>query len=158
MTFDLSRFSRLDRSIVGGAALAFISGFLPWWGYNGPLSAYSASVGGWSAGFTAWAGLLCLSLGGAYLFLRRTRTDTPQLGVGPSTAVAGAAGVGLLLVVIRWLTLPRVHGGLAGSIGTKYGIWVAIVAGAVEVGAAVIAWRASGEPLPWASTDAAGSS
>lgn len=158
MSFDASRFTRLDRLIVGGAGLAFISGFLPWWGYSGPLAVYSASVGGWSAGFTAWAGLLCLTLGGVYLFLQRTRTDLPQLGVGPATAVAGVAALGLLLVVIRWSTLPRVHGGLAGSIGSKYGIWIAIVAGAVEVGAAAVEWRASGEPMPSVRSDAAGSS
>jgi hypothetical protein len=58
-------------------------------------------------------------------------------------------------VIIRWLTLPRVHGGLAGSIGAKYGIWVAIIAGIVEVAVAVIAMRASGEPFPWTQTQGA---
>ena len=77
------------------------------------------------------------------------------LPVGPSVLVAAAAALGLLLVLIRWATLPRVHAGLAGSIGAKYGIWVAIIAGAVEVAAAVIAMRASGEPLPWAQTQGA---
>ena len=63
--------------------------------------------------------------------------------------VAGGAALGLLLVILRWLTLPRVHGGVAGSIGAKYGIWLAIIAGIVEVAAAVAELRASGEPLPW---------
>jgi hypothetical protein len=45
--FDLTRLNSLDRAIAGGAAVTFISGFLPWWGYNGPLSSYSASVSGW---------------------------------------------------------------------------------------------------------------
>jgi hypothetical protein len=35
------------------------------------------------------------------------------------------------------------------SIGAKYGIWLAIVAGIVEVGAAVAELGASGKPLPW---------
>jgi hypothetical protein len=73
----------------------------------------------------------------------------PTLPAGPAVIVAGGAALGLLLVVIRWLTLPRVHGGLAGSIGAKYGIWIAIIAGAIELGAAVAELRASGEELPW---------
>jgi hypothetical protein len=158
MAFDSSRFTRLDWSVVGGAGVAFIAGFLPWWGYTGPLSLYSASVSGWSAGFTAWAGVLLLTLAGVYLFLRRSGRTLPAAGVGPSTVVVGVAGLGLLLVVIRWLTLPSVHAGLAGSIGARYGIWIAIIAGAVEVAAAVVEWRASGEPVPWARADATGSS
>jgi hypothetical protein len=155
MRLDLKKLSTQDRAIAGGAGVAFIAGFLPWWGYSGPVaSLYSASVSGWSAGFSAWAGTLLLTLAGAYLVLRRSEVSMPELPVGPATAVAGAAGVGLLLVVIRWLTLPTVHGGAAGSIGAKYGIYIALIAGIVEVAAAVIELRASGEPLPWAAKDA----
>ena len=149
MNFDLKRLSNPDRAIAGGAALAFVSGFLPWWGYSGPLSLYSASVSGWSAGFSAWAGTLLLTVAGVYLVLRRSGVSLPSLPLGPAVLVAGVAAVGLFLVVVRWLTLPRVHGGLAGSIGARYGIWLAIVAGAVELAAALMELRASGEPLPW---------
>jgi hypothetical protein len=151
VSFDLKRLSTLDRAIAGGALVAFIAGFLPWWGYSGPISVYSASVSGWSAGFTAWAGTLLLTLAGVYLVLRRSGVSMPDLPVGPSVLVAGVAALGLLLIIIRWLTLPSVHG-LGGSIGSKYGIWVAILAGIVELGGAVLEMRASGEPLPWAST------
>ncbi|MGH9299085.1 MAG: hypothetical protein ACRDZT_04160 [Acidimicrobiales bacterium] len=150
MKFDLKRLSSLDRLIAGGAGVVFIAAFLPWWGYSGPLGlAYSASVDGWSAGFTAWAGTLLLFGAGVYVVLRRSGTSMPSTPVGPSVLVAGVAGLGLLLVVVRWLTLPSVHGGAAGSIGAKYGIWLAIIAGVVEVAAAVVEMRASGEPLPW---------
>jgi hypothetical protein len=153
MRFDLKRLSTLDRSIAGAAGVAFIAGFLPWWGYNGPLNVYSASVSGWSAGFSAWAGTLLLTLAGVYLVLVRSNVSLRVSQLGPATVVAGAAGIGLLLVIIRWLTLPRVHGGAAGSIGAKYGIFVALIAGIVEVGAAVAEFRASGEPLPWAKKE-----
>jgi hypothetical protein len=149
MRLDLKRLSSLDRAIAGGAGVVFIAGFLPWWGYNGPLSLYSTSVTGWSAGFSAWAGILLLTLAGVYLVLRRSDVSLPSTRVGPSVLVAGGAALGLLLVILRWLTLPRVHGGAAGSIGAKYGIWLAIIAGIVEVAAAVAELRASGEPLPW---------
>ena len=151
MAFDTKKFSQLDWAIVGGAGVAFISGFLPWWGYTGPFShGYDTSVSGWSTGFMGWFGVLLMTAAGVYLVLRRSEVSLPDLPVGPAVVVAGAAAIGLLFVVIRWLTLPRVSGGLAGHIGAKYGIWIAIIAGAVELVAALAEFRASGEPLPWA--------
>ena len=150
MKFDVKQLSTLDRAIVGGAGVVFISGFLPWWGYKGSISSlYSASVSGWSAGFTAWAGVLLLTLAGVVLVLRRSGVQLPALPVTPTLLVAAAALLGVVLVLIRWLTLPRVSGGLAGSIGARYGIYVALIAAVVETGAAIAELRASGEPLPW---------
>jgi hypothetical protein len=148
-----NRLSTTDRGIAVGAAIVFIAGFLPWWGYTGPLHIYGASVSGWSSGFTAWAGILLLVAAGAFHVARVSGVKVPELRFGPAAAVAGVAALGLLLVIIRWLTLPSVHAGLAGSVGARYGIWIAIIAGAVEVAAAVTAFRASGEPLPWAAPE-----
>jgi hypothetical protein len=156
MKIDLGRLSQLDRGIVVGAAVVFISGFLPWYGYSGPVSLYSASVSGFGSGFTGWAGILLLFIAGLYLFLRRMEVAMPDLPVGPAVAVAGVAALGLLLVIIRWLSFPSVHAGLAGSIGAKYGVWIALIAGIVEVGCAVVELRASGEQLPWAQTEQTG--
>lgn len=139
----------VDRCIGVGAAIVFVAGFLPWWGYTGPLHLYGASVSGFSSGFTAWAGILLLTAAGALHVARVWRVRIPELPLGPAVAVAGVAGLGLLLVIVRWLTLPRVHAGLAGSVGARFGIWIAIIAGAVELGGAVVALRASGESLPW---------
>jgi hypothetical protein len=147
------RLSATDRCVAVGAAIVFVAGFLPWWGYKGPLALYGASVAGWSSGFTAWAGIILLVAAGAFHTARALGVSVPELRVGPAVAVAGAAAVGLLLVIIRWLTLPRVHEGLAGSVGARFGIWVAIIAGAVELAAAVSAFRTSGERVPWAQPD-----
>jgi hypothetical protein len=149
MKFDPKQWNRDDRLIIGGAAVAFVAAFLPWWGYSGPVNLYSASVSGWSAGFSAWAGALLLTAAGVLWLLHRSEVALPTTVVGPAVAVTGAAALGLFLVIMRWLTLPRVHGGVAGSIGAKYGIWIAIIGGAVELVAAVDALRTSGEPLPW---------
>lgn len=152
MKFDASKLSRLDWGIVGGAGVVFIAGFLPWWGYKGPLSIYGGSVSGWSAGFWAWAGVLLLTVAGVYLLLRRMELALPDLPVGPAVAVAGVSALGLLFVIIRWLTLPSVPAALRGTIGTRYGLWFALIAGLVETGAAIVALRTSGEPLPWAQS------
>jgi hypothetical protein len=144
MSFDWKRLSTLDRAIAGGAAVAFIAGFLPWWGAS--VGPFGVSVSGWSAGFTAWAGTLLLTAAGVILVLRRSGVSLPSL-VGPSVQVAAIAALGLLLVVIRWVSLPRYHG---IGVGARYGIYVALLAGIVEVAAAVMEMRASGEQMPWA--------
>lgn len=150
MAFDMSKLTNQDKLIAGGGAVAFIAAFLPWYGYRGPLPIYDASVMGWSAGFTAFLGILLLVAAGVYVVAQRQGSSVPKLPVGPAVAVAGAAIAGLLLVIIRWLSMPRVHAGLAGSIGPRFGIFLALLAGVVEVAGAVMEFRASGETLPWA--------
>jgi hypothetical protein len=127
------RLSTRDRVIVGGAGVAFIAGFLPWWAGLG-LGGWSRS--GWSAGFTAWAGTLLLTAAGVLVVLRRSGVSWPMTVVGPSKLIAGVSVIGLLLVFIRWLTLPRHHA--TGFVQEpRHGIYVALIAGVVEVAAAV---------------------
>ena len=151
MRFDWKSLSTLDRVIVGGAAVAFIAAFLPWYGVT--VGPFSASVSGWSAGFSAWAGTLLLTIAGALVVLRRSGASLPSFtAAGPSVVVAGVAAVGLLLVIIRWVSFPRYHG---YDVGARYGIYVALIAGIAEVTAAVKAMRESGEQVPWAQAQAA---
>jgi len=144
MSFDWKRLSTLDRAIAGGAAVAFIAAFLPWYGAS--VGPFSSSVSGWSAGFTAWAGSLLLTAAGVLLVLRRSGAKLSS-AFSPALLVAGVAAVGLLLVVIRWVSFPRYHG---IDVGAKYGIYLALIAGIVVVTAAVMELRASGEQMPWA--------
>ena len=144
MRFDWKQLSTRDRVVVCFAAIAFISLFLPWWGID--VLGFSLSVDGWSAGFTAWGGCLLLTAAGVLLALRRSGTAFSP-NVKPAMLVAGVATLGLLLVVIRWASLPRYRG---IGVGTKYGLYVALIAGIVETAAAVAELRASGEPMPWA--------
>ena len=154
MAVDAKSWKRTDQAILAGAAVAFISGFLPWYGFDGSagfLSNYS--VNGWSAQFSAWAGILLLTAAGVFLFVRLAEVKLPELPVGPALIVAGLAGLGLLLVLIRWVSFPNAPAG--SHVGSKYGIWVAVIAGLVETVAAVMQVRESGEPLPWAQSSAA---
>jgi hypothetical protein len=67
--------------------------------------------------------------------------------------VTGIAALGLLLVIIRWLSFPTVHSaGFSYDVGARYGIFIALIAGLAEVVATVLALRAAGEPMPWAQS------
>lgn len=150
MSFDWKRLSTQDRVIVGGAAVAFIAAFLPWYGVS--FAGLGVTVSGWSAGFSAWAGALLLTAAGVLLVLRRSGATFNLGNLGPSVLVAGVSAVGLLLVIIRWISFPRYHG---LDVGARYGIYIALIAGLAEVAAAVTAMRASGEQIPWAQSQQA---
>ncbi|HVA59473.1 MAG TPA: hypothetical protein VNG13_02920 [Mycobacteriales bacterium] len=154
MALDTKKLTSIDWAIVGGALIVFIALFLPWFGFHGG-DAILPSVSGWSSGFTGWFGGLLLVAAGVYLFLLRSQANLPKVSVGPGVLVLGLAALGLLLVIIRWVTLPR--SGIY-QYGAKYGIYVALVAGIAEVVGAAMLFRSSGEALPWAGHGADGSS
>jgi hypothetical protein len=145
MEFDWKKLSTLDRVIAGSALVAFIAAFLPWYGVSaGP---FSASVSGWSAGFTAWAGSLLLVLAGVLVVLYRSGVSLPST-VDPALIVAAVAGLGLLLVVIRWLSFPTYQfSGVGYNVGARFGIYLALIVAIAEVTAAVMQFRRSGETV-----------
>ena len=74
---------------------------------------------------------------------------------GTPRRAAIVAAVGLLLVIVRWLSFPQYHagGGLSYDVGARYGIFLALIAGIAEVTAAVMSRRSAGdqatpEPAP----------
>jgi hypothetical protein len=150
MKLDWKALTTLDWVIAGGALVAFISLFLPWYGLSvGPVT---ASVDGWSAGFAAWAGGLLLTAAGVLVVLRRSGVNLTGGRVGPSLLVASVAALGLLLVVIRWVSFPTYHGagGFSYDVGARYGVYVAVIGGIAAVTGAVLALRDSGERTLWA--------
>src|SRR5260370_24600938 len=128
MAFDPKSLRSRDRMIVGGGGVAFIAACLRWWGYTGPLHLYGPSIIGWNAGFTAWLGSLLLTAAGAYLLLLRSKVSLPSLPFGPAVTVAGRSAIGLALVLLRWLTLPRVHPALAANLRPTVRIWAPVTA------------------------------
>ena len=146
--FDAKRFSRMDWAVVGAAGVSFICLFLPWYGAS--YGFYSASVSGWSTSY-GWLGGLLIIAAGVYLALLRSEVNLAKMPLTPAVVVLGAAALGTLIVVLRWITLPSGHYGLVGySEGPRVGIYLTIIAGVVQVVAAVGLFRSSGEKLPWA--------
>jgi hypothetical protein len=151
MRFDWKSLSTLDRVIATCGLVAFISAFLPWYGVS--FDGLGVSASGWSAGFAGWAGALLLTVAGVLVLLRRGGASMPSFGnAGPALVVASVAALGLLLIVIRWVSFPRYHG---IDVGARYGIYIALIAGLAQVTAAVLELRASGEQMPWAQAQQA---
>lgn len=153
---DPKQLSRLDWGVLGGGAVAFIALFLPWYGVS--VEGFSASVSGWSTSY-GWLGGLLMVAAAVWFLLWRANTALPKAPVTPLAATTGAAALGLLLVIVRWLTLPRGGGGILGrsfNYGPRAGIWIALIAGIVEVACAGVMLARSGEPLPWKTHPKAG--
>ena len=146
--FDAKRFSRMDWAVVGAAGVSFICLFLPWYGAS--YGFYSASVSGWSTSY-GWLGGLLIIAAGVYLALHRSEVNLAKVPATPAVIVLGAAVLGTLIVILLWITLPSGHAGITGfSYGPRVGIYLTIIAGVVQVVAAVGLFRSSGEKLPWA--------
>jgi hypothetical protein len=141
---DSKRLSYLDVAVVGGAAAAFVAGFLPWVSYQVDLLPGPVSVRGWSAGFTAWAGVLLLGGAGVLWVVLRVRLWSATTAHS-ALAVLGVSVVGQVLVLVRWLSLPANN--LVVYRWARYGIAIAVVAGLVEVSAALMATGASRDGL-----------
>jgi len=149
--FDSRNLSTRDRVVIGAAAIALIALFLPWYGAS--AGAFSASVSGWSTSY-GWLGGLLIVAAGVLVLAHRSGADTSRLRLTPAVLVLGSSALGTLIVLIRWVTLPSGHYGLAGattfSYGPRVGIILTIVVGLVQVVTALMMFRSSGEGVPWA--------
>lgn len=146
MAIDARKLTRYDWGVMGGGAVALVSLFLPWYGAS--VGPFSATVSGWSTTY-GWIGGVLLVAAAAWFTLERAKVPLPKLPVGPLSLTAAASVLGLAIVAIRWATLPR--GGISGmsfDYGGRYGIWIAIIAGVVEVASVALILRHSGEHLP----------
>lgn len=142
-------FSAVSRSVWisgGGALVLLISVFLNWYTATASIKianvsqSYSASVNGWDSGaaakFVALLALIALAAWVIELFV-----PTVELPF-PAWMIAGGAGaISVLFVLFKVVSQPG--GGISidapgihASVGTAYGIWIALLAAiAVVVGA-----------------------
>lgn len=148
--FDWNKLTQTDKVISVTALIALIGLFLPWYGFSSPL--YSASVSGFSTGY-GWLGALLIVAAGVYLVLLRSGSNMPKTSYGPGVLVLGASALGALIVIIRWLTVPKgSYSGLSSfTYGPRIGMYIVLIAGVVQAFFALRLFRSTGEAVPWAN-------
>ncbi|HVK22091.1 MAG TPA: hypothetical protein VM677_12090 [Actinokineospora sp.] len=138
---------------IGAGALAFIASLLPWYSYSFdagvPGFSTSGSLSAWGVGILGWLPVLMLVAAGVIVLL-------PHLGNAVANATTiwlGLAGGAVVLILIRWLTLPDDGGlgGLAGSgysSGAGFGLIVGLLAAVASAVAAFLTFQASKKAVP----------
>ena len=124
MTLDtLRRLSGGDRVLVAGSAIVLLSLLLPWW---------DSGFGSTANGFHDWGWLsfVSLLLVAALFSVRNLVPESrrPELSVSDPAAYMTGGAAELVGAVVFWLTN---NSRLVG--GVKYGVFVAVVGGAVTV-------------------------
>jgi hypothetical protein len=131
--FDLKKLTTLDRVVVGAGVIAIVALFLPWYGYSG--LGYSASVGGFSAGFFGWFGAFLIIGAGVYLALVRSGTNMTAMKWPPGRVVFVLSVAGTVLVALRWITIPSGtfnYGPNSFHYGALYGMILTLILGIVQ--------------------------
>lgn len=153
-SFDMKKLSSTDKGVAGAGVLALIALFLPWESIS--FGGISDSASGFSTGY-GWIGAILIIASAVYLVMLRSGSEMPKTSTGPGVIVLGGSVIGVVLVLLRWLTLPKGGSGFDGaSWGPGIGIYLTIIAGVVS---AVCAWRlfkSSGESLPWENKTTSG--
>ncbi|HVB70557.1 MAG TPA: hypothetical protein VND83_03515 [Acidimicrobiales bacterium] len=146
---DLSKLDSLDRIVAGASVVTHISLFLPWLGVS--ELGFSWSTNGFGAGFLGWFGAILIIAAGVYLVMLRSGSEMPKTSFGPGVTVLGLSVFGALLVVIKWVTLPRYsYSGSSFNEGARIGIYLTLLAGIVQVIISFRLFKRTGEAVPWA--------
>ena len=163
MAFDAKTVSTNDWGVMGAAAGVFLSSLI------GSYISVSVEVpeefeafatetdGGVTNAWWSWAtlGLLLLLAVGALAAARVFgQVKLPEIGVGWNLIAAAAAGLGALLVILRAVTAGDSGGvpGFEASVGPGWSGYVLMILAVVETVFAVMAFRTSGEQVPWQQT------
>lgn len=147
---DLSKFKTSDWMKVGGGVLMLIAGFLAWISFDVP-SGTPFSPAEPNAFDFFWTGTLpwiLLVAVGLITFLMAA--GMMKAGSLPWPLVMlGAAGLALLLILIRVLFNPGVETGSGGgfSVGRGIGMWLALIAGVVSLVGTLNGFKESGGNL-----------
>jgi hypothetical protein len=151
MAFDAKTVNTNDWGVMGAAAGVFIFslfGSYVTYDFGGDEELFGDISGGVSAWNSyATLGVLLLIAVGALAAARVFGgVVLPDIGVGWNLVAAGAAALGTLLLVLRAFTYPD---GLGLDVGPGWSGWVLMVLAIAETVFAVMAFRTSGEKVPW---------
>jgi hypothetical protein len=146
--------------IVGAGLLGLISSFLPWFGYRytgwtnytrylpgggygyglgqglggyGQLRTWHSGLNAWHSGSLAWLPILLMLAAAAAAAAHMMSGSRGGLGsIGTSTAIASLGALSLLLIVVRWITLPHVNGFYNGYHATSSGARAGLILGLIS--------------------------
>ena len=151
MAFDAKTVTTNDWGVMGTAAGVFL--FSLFGSYvTVSIDGDDELFGDLSGGVSAWnsyatLGVLLLLAVGA-LAAARVFADLalPDIGVGWNLIAAAAAGLGALLLILRAFTYPD---GFGVDVGPGWSGYVVMLLAIAETAFAVLAFRTSGEQVPW---------
>lgn len=165
MAFDANNVKMTDWGVMGCAAalllFSFVSSFVTASVDVGDefegVSGLGSGALDTSEGISAWnsyaaLGLLLLLAVGVLAAARVLGGITlPSIPVGWNLVLAGAAGLGALLVVLRAFTYSESADllGVSVDVGPGWSGWLVMLLAIGETVFAVLAFRDSGEPVPW---------
>ncbi len=131
---DFSKLSNGAKMALIGGAVLVIDLFLPWYGVFG------INLNAFDMGFLAWGGSLLAIAGAAVLLLKALGTRDVEAGqFKPEQLATILAGVGTVLIVLRWLTETDF---------VKYGLFVGLIAAAVVTFGSFTSMKEAGLDLP----------
>lgn len=131
---DFSKLSQGAKLALIGGAVLVIDLFLPWYGTAG------FSINAFDSEFLAWGGVLLAIAGAVILLLKAMGTQDVNAGQFKAEQLATIlAGVGTVLIVLRWLT---------ESDFVKFGLFLGIAAAAVVTYGSFMAMKDAGLELP----------
>lgn len=137
---DLSKLTQNQRIALGGGILAIISFFLPWYGFS--FAGVGANISARNSGFLAWGGILFAIAGAVILVLKALEVSDVKVGnLAAEQFALVLAGVGVVLVVLRWLTESDL---------VKYGLFLGLVSAAAVAYGAFGAMKDAGLEMPTA--------
>jgi hypothetical protein len=137
----------VDVGIMAPGLLAFISGFLPWYGTT--FFGTDITASGWRSEFLGWFPLvLSIAVAATVAVMTFGHVALPAAGpIGPRLILLSVTGLATLLIFLRWVTLPDYTGARAG-------LFIGLIAIVAQTVFAVMAFRASKETLQRARPNA----
>lgn len=131
---SLSELSTPQKAVLGSGAIVLVGSFLPWYGVGG------LTVNGWDTGLGA-LGILVALVGAAFLLVKAFEVHRLRVGGWEAEHLAIAAGgIGALLVLAQWLTVPRF---------VRMGLYLTLAGALLVAHASYQAMREEGVGFPW---------
>ena len=129
-SFDMKRWSQIERTSVLATVVLFISLFFPWFTYSNGV--YSGSVNGYWHGWMYLVALICIAII-VYYVAKAGFHDSPiKLGMHSEQLLLIATGVNAVLTILAFVLKPggTLFNGIGWGFGSFLGLVAAIVAAA----------------------------